>query len=175
MLKKVLQYIDENLEKYIIVSSYLAMAGIICVEVVRRFAFNQQAPWSTTVPILLFLWLTWFGASYNIKIRGHLTLAEVRKKLPYNAQFACFVLDAILWMVFAGIVIYFSYFQVHLSYDNFAIVEGTDDVMQWWFYLAIPLAWILMVVRVLQVLAKDIKTYISKQPFTFESSIEKLE
>ena len=174
MLKKILNNLNDNIEKYIIVVSYLSMALIIFVEVIRRFVFQQQAPWSTTIPILLFLWLTWFGAAYNVKVRGHLSLAEVRKKMPYTAQFICFILDAVLWIVFASVVLYYSYYQVSLSYENYAIVEGTDDIMQWWFYLAIPLAWGLLVIRVIQILIQDVKTYIAKEPFLFESALDKL-
>ena len=49
-----LRYVERNIEKFIIIISYGSMAGIIFVEVIRRFLFNQQAPWSTTIPIYLF-------------------------------------------------------------------------------------------------------------------------
>lgn len=173
MLKKILitilKNLDDNLEKYIIVVSYTTMAMIIFVEVIRRFLLNEQSPWSTTIPILLFLWLTWFGAAYNIKIRGHLALTEVRARLSYKGQFFCFIGDAVLWIIFAAMIIYFSIDQVKISYDNFAFVDGTDDMMQWWFYMATPLAWILIIIRVIQQLLKDIKTYKNKQPFVFQS------
>lgn len=159
------RHLDEYAEKYVIVMSYACMATIIFVEVIRRFVFSQQVPWSTTIPILLFLWLTWFGAAYNIKIRRHLALSEVRARLPYTWQFVCFVADAVLWIVFAAIVIYFSYFQVYLSYENFAIVEGTDNIMQWWFYMATPLAWCLVIIRVIQKLVEDIRLYRTGKPF----------
>lgn len=166
---RIFRYIDENIEKYVMVTSYSLIAGIIFVEVIRRFLFNQQAPWSTTIPILLFLWLTWFGTSYNVKIRGHLALTELRSRLPYQLQFYALIMDAFLWLLFAGIVIYFSYRQVYLSYDNFAIVEGTDDVMQWWFYMATPLAWLLIAYRAIQRLLRDTHTYKRKEPFVFQA------
>ncbi|WP_394209137.1 TRAP transporter small permease [Enterovibrio calviensis] len=170
-LHTLLKWLDENTEKVIILITYSSMAGIIFVEVVRRFLFNQQVPWSTTVPVLLFLWVTWFGASYNIKKRTHLALTEVRARLSYRLQFFCLILDAVLWITFAGIVIYHATNQTYIAYDNFAIVGGTDDVMEWWFYLATPLAWGLIVIRVLQNLAKDIKQYQRKEPFVLQASL----
>ena len=170
-LKALLGWLDRNIEKTVILISYTGMAGIIFVEVIRRFLFNEQVAWSTTVPVLLFLWVTWFGASYNIRKRNHLSLTEVRARLPYAIQFACFVLDAILWVVFAGIVIYFTYQQTWLAYDNFAIVGGTDHVMEWWFYLATPLAWSLIVVRVIQNLVQDIGRFRRREPFILQASL----
>ncbi len=167
----VLNWVDRNIEKIVILICYVSMAGIIFVEVIRRFVFQSQAAWSTTIPIYLFLWVTWMGAAYNTRIRTHLRFDEVRVRLPYAGQFACLCLDAFLWIVFAAIVIFYSVEQVQLSYDNFAIVQGTDDVMQWWFYLATPIAWGLLVIRALQNLWQDIAAFRAKEPFTLQTSI----
>jgi TRAP-type C4-dicarboxylate transport system permease small subunit len=85
--------------------------------------------------------------------------------MPYGAQFACMCLDAVLWIVFGGIVLYFTIEQTRLVEMNFAIVQGTDNVMQWWFYLATPLAWMLLIFRVLQNLSEDIGRFLRKEPF----------
>lgn len=167
----VLRRIDDNVEKIVILICYVTMAGIIFVEVIRRFLFEQQAAWSTTIPIYLFLWVTWIGAAYNTKIRSHLRFDELRVRLPYRAQFACLCLDTALWIIFGVIVVVFSVEQVRLARDNFAIVQGTDNVMQWWFYLATPLAWGLLIFRALQNFAKDVATFKAGEPFRLQVSI----
>ncbi|WP_344957209.1 TRAP transporter small permease [Zobellella aerophila] len=164
-------WINENMEKVVIMICYSTMTAIIFVEVIRRFVFNLQAPWSTSIPVLLFLWLTWVGAALNVKQRTHLSLNEVRMRLPYKGQFACLVMDAVLWIFFAVIVIYFSTEQVRLAYDNFSIVQGTDNVMQWWFYLATPLGWVLIIFRVLQNLRDDWQRFKRKESFDLQPSI----
>jgi TRAP-type C4-dicarboxylate transport system permease small subunit len=166
-----LNWLDENLEKIVILVAYTGMAGIIFVEVIRRFFFNLQAPWSTSIPVLLFLWLTWFGASLNVKQRSHLSLNEIRMRLPHTGQFICLIVDALLWIGFAVLVIYFTTEQVRLAYDNFAIVPGTNNVMQWWFYMATPLAWTLIVYRVLQNLYQDWGRFKRKEYFDLQPVI----
>lgn len=166
-----LSWLYNNIEKIIILVCYVAMAGIIFVEVIRRFMFNEQAAWSTTIPIYLFLWITWLGASYNTKIRTHLRFDELRARLSYNKQFACLCLDAALWIIFAVIVIVYSVEQVRLSYDNFMIVQGTDHTMQWWFYVATPVAWGLLVVRVLHNFVVDYTTFRRGEPLTIQTSM----
>lgn len=165
------RWLDENIEKVVILANYVVMTGIIFVEVIRRFVFGQQAAWSSTIPIYLFLWVTWIGCAYCCKTRSHLRFEEFRIRLPYIGQFLCIVTDHLVWIGFSILVIYFSVQQVQLSYDNFAIVQGTDDVMQWWFYMATPVAWILLIVRVLQNLWDDWRTFRSGQPFTIQTSI----
>lgn len=167
----VLRWLDANVEKIMILVCYVTMAGIIFVEVIRRFAFNEQVAWSTTVPVYLFLWIVWLGCAYNVKIRAHLRFDELRLRLPYVGQFACLCLDAVLWITFSGIVIFYTSEQVWLSYDNFAIVQGTDDVMQWWFYLATPLAFSLLVVRVLQNFWHDFASFRAGRPFNLNANI----
>ena len=171
MAFSLLRWLDRNIEKIVILICYTTMAAIIFVEVIRRFLFNEQAAWSTTIPIYLFLWVTWMGAAYNVRIRTHLRFDELRVRLSHTAQFACLCLDAALWILFAVIVVVFSIEQVQLSYDNFSIVQGTDNVMQWWFYLATPIAWTLLVVRVLQNLSEDWQTYRRGDSFVIQTSM----
>jgi TRAP-type C4-dicarboxylate transport system permease small subunit len=166
-----LQRIDNNLEKSIILVNYVVMAAIIFVEVIRRFVFKEQAAWSTTIPIYLFLWVCWIGCAYNVRIRGHLRFDEVRTRLPYLAQFACIILDAVLWVIFSVIVIVYTTEQVILSRENYSIVQGTDNVLQWWFYTATPIAFSLLIFRVFQNLAGDIKRFRNKEPFIIATSM----
>lgn len=154
-----LRWLDENIEKVIILVNYVAMTGIIFVEVIRRFVFNEQAAWSSTIPIYLFLWVTWVGCAYCCKTRSHLRFEEFRVRLPYGGQFFCMVLDHLTWIGFSLLIIFFSLEQVQIAYDNFAIVQGTDDIMQWWFYLATPVGFGLVIYRVLQNLFEDIGRY----------------
>lgn len=173
MIKKFFIFLDENIEKYIILASYSAMAWIIFSEVINRFVFSKQSPWSTSIPIYLFLWLTWMGCSYNTKHRSHLRFNELRERLSYGKQYACLVTDAICWYIFGGIVVYFWVDPIVLLYDNYSIVDGTDNVMQWWFYIMTPFAWCLLLLRVTQNLIVDTKMFIAKEPLIITTTLLK--
>ena len=166
-----LRWIDANVERIIILVAYVFMAAIIFVEVIRRFLLNEQAAWSSTIPIYLFLWVVWIACAYNVRLRAHLSFDELRTKFSQRGQFICLMLDAVLWIVFSVIVIYYTTRQVLLSRDNFAIVQGTDDVMQWWFYIATPLAFALLIVRVLQNVAKDVSDYRNGRPLKVQTGM----
>ena len=100
-------FIARNLERTVMIVSYLIMAGIICVSVVREFVFKSLYPagtnpadltglskaffdflsayplgWATTIPPILFMILVWFACSYNVGTRSHLAFSEFRMKLP---------------------------------------------------------------------------------------------
>lgn len=160
-----LRWLDRHAERTLILFAYSSMALIIVFAVIERFVFKTQIPWSSSIPIYLFLWVTWIGCSHNVRQRTHLVFNDIRLRLPYAWQFACMWLDALLWIVFGAIVLYFTIEQTRLVEMNFAIVQGTDNVMQWWFYLATPLAWALLIVRVLQNLADDVARWRKRAPF----------
>ena len=76
-----------------------------------------------------------------------------------------------LWILFGVIVVIYSTEQVQLARENFMIVQGTDNVLQWWFYVATPLAWSLLIIRVLQNLLEDIKSFIKREPLPIQNAV----
>ena len=143
-------WIERKFEATVMVSTYLLIGVIIFVEVFRRFVLNVQAPWSTTLPPFLFLIMTWAGCAYNVKLRTHLAFAEFRANMARPMQFACLTLDAILWIVFSWIIVVTSTQVAANSASNFQILLGTDNVLQWWFLVSVPLSFILIAARAME-------------------------
>lgn len=150
LLYKYVPWIERKLESTVMVSAYLLIGAIIFVEVFRRFVLNQQAPWSTTLPPFLFLIMTWAGCAYNVKLRTHLAFAEFRMNMARPLQFFCLTLDAILWIGFAWIVVVTSTQVAANSAANFQILLGTDNILQWWFLVTVPLSFILIAARAME-------------------------
>ena len=171
VIYKAVPLIDRHLERTVMVWSYLIIAGVIFVEVFRRFVLSEQAPWSTTVPPFLFLIMTWFGCAFNVRLRTHLAFNEFRTNLPPGGQMICLVIDAILWFVFSWIVVVTSARVTANSASNFQILLGTDDVLQWWFLVSVPVAFILLAARVLENLIEDFGNYRAGNPIIEQAVI----
>ncbi|MGF1528653.1 MAG: TRAP transporter small permease [Candidatus Competibacterales bacterium] len=161
---RLIPFVDQHLERTVMVWSYLIIAGVIFVEVFRRFVLSQQVPWSTTLPPFLFLIMTWFGCSLNIRLRSHLAFSEFRLHLGRRGQLACLILDAVLWLGFCWVVVVTSARVTANSAANFQILLGTNDVLQWWFLISVPIAFTLMATRVVENLIDDINNYRSGRP-----------
>lgn len=149
-------FIERNFERYVMVISYLATALIIFWGVIDRFVFENQQPWSTTIPPLLFMIMAWFGAAYNVGLRTHLAFSEFRMNMGRSLQFLCLTLDFVLWFGFALILLVTTSRMTALSASNFQIVLGTDNTMQWWFLITAPLAATLIGVRAIMNYLDDI-------------------
>ncbi|MCK0168276.1 TRAP transporter small permease subunit [Jannaschia sp. S6380] len=158
-LYRAVPLLERHLEPAVMVTAYLAIGYIIFAGVIERFLLDGQEPWSTTIPPFLFLIMTWVGCSYNVKLRTHLAFAEFRTAMPPAGQIACLILDAILWLGFAWIVIVTTTQEVIAAAANFRIMLGTDNVMQWWFLIAVPIAFILLSGRVFENLFRDLGNY----------------
>ena len=106
-IKRILRYVDDNIERVIIITSYFMMAAIIFEEVIKRFLFKTQAPWSVQIPIYLFLILAWIGASYNAKVRSHLRFEALRTSMGPRMRYHCEVIDYLAWVVLAVVAFLF--------------------------------------------------------------------
>lgn len=163
--------LDNHLERTVLITSYLVIAMIIFVEVIRRFVFQSQVPWSTTVPPYLFLIMTWVGCAYNTRLRSHLSFSEFRAGMPPLGQLFCVCLDAVLWLTFALIVIVTTTKQTANSAANFQILLGTDNILQWWFYACVPASWLILSARVIENLIEDISRFRAGQPVVQQSAM----
>lgn len=170
-LYRAVPWIDRNLERSIVVYSYIIMATIIFVGVIQRFVFSNQVPWSTTIPPLLFMIMAWYGCSFNVKLRTHLSFSEFRANMPPKGQFAFLMLDNLLWMIFAIIVVTTTARVTVNTYDNFAIVLGTDNVMRWWFIITMPIGFTMLAGRVVGNTIDDIVNFRSGEPLIKQAVI----
>lgn len=164
LIYRAVPFIERNLEPTLMVVSYLTIGAIIFVEVIRRFVFSEQFPWSTTIPGYLFLIMTWTGCSYNVRLRTHLSFSEFRSKMGRSAQFGLLILDALLWWGICWLVITTSMRVVANAGSNYMFVTGTNNVFVWWFLISLPIAFVLLSGRVFQNLFQDIKNYRSGNP-----------
>lgn len=164
LLLRLVPLLDRYLERSVLIAAYLTIAGVIFVEVIRRFVFQVQAPWSTTLPPYLFLVMTWVGCAYNTRLRTHLAFSEVRSALPRNMQFVCLSLDCLLWLGFSLVVVVTTFRQTANSASNFQILLGTDNVMQWWFYVLVPVSWLILSARAIENYLDDIRRYRANEP-----------
>ena len=166
-----LMMLERTPERTIVVYCYIVMAAIIFIGVIQRFVFSVQVPWSTTIPPLLFMIMAWFGATFNIRTRTHLAFAEFRTKMAPKGQLFFLTMDNVLWILFAIICVTTMSRVTVNTYDNFAIVLGTDDIMRWWFIITMPVCFMLLAARAIENIVEDLGNYRSGAPLIKQAVI----
>jgi TRAP-type C4-dicarboxylate transport system permease small subunit len=157
-LGRVLAWLDGHFEPFVMIVAYAGFTSIIAIEVVRRFVFHQQTTWGSEVSIHLFIWLTWFGTAWGIRNRTHLSFPGVRANMSQRSQFCLYLLDNLLWFALGVVVLYGAQKVLAVQYRFGSVIQGSGIPM-WWSYSLIPIAWVLIYVRVLQDTVRLVRAY----------------
>jgi TRAP-type C4-dicarboxylate transport system permease small subunit len=133
-LKKILKWLDDNIELYLCVFLMSAMTLLIFVQVVMRYVFNNSLSWSEELARYIFIWLIYIGISYGCKLRKHIKIDAALYLFPKKVRPYVILLGDILFLVFAIYIVRTGY-----TYSMDQIKYGTRSAA-----LKIPFQYIYM-------------------------------
>lgn len=146
---KVIRFINENLEKILLVTMLLIMVVVVFMQVVMRFVFRNSLAWSEEVARYLFIWQVWLGASYAAQKSEHMQVDLLRRKLKGNAGIYIAMLADLVSIVFCLYLTRRSFIQMQGIYKLQRMATSFPMPM-WIAYLAVPVGAGLMAIRLLQ-------------------------
>ena len=82
------------------------MTLITFANVVARYVFNANILWALEATVFLFAWLVLIGASYVVKISGHLGVDAVVRLLPPGPRRAMTLVAAACCVVYAVLLLF---------------------------------------------------------------------
>lgn len=148
-MKIVINFFD-NIESYVCRSLLAFFVILLFAQIVSRNIFGYSIAWTEELSTYLFVWFTFFGASYAAKLAAHNRVTFQFKKFPRKTVYIIEAFADIFWLLFN---IYF----VYLSYDfvfnkmNLFWKSQTLGVPMKYFYMVLPIAFTLMSIRIIQV------------------------
>ena len=143
------RFLDSGIIKWLIIGSYAYFCLIILVEVVRRYVFGDSSPWGEMTARYAFVYLTYVAASEGIRQGRHIRIDLLPKALKGTAgKLLRLYIDALI-LILAAFVIYFSLELIGIQW-SVGIVMGAADVNMAFAQAALPLGWVLIVIRVIQ-------------------------
>ena len=84
-MKKILHWLDENLEEFILVIFLIAMTLIMGIQIFCRYVLGMSLSWSEELTRYLFIWCGFLSVSYcskkclSIKIEQFVAISTPRK------------------------------------------------------------------------------------------------
>ncbi|WP_122088263.1 TRAP transporter small permease [Halalkalicoccus subterraneus] len=144
------QYLEKYFEGMVALALLMTVLAITVTDIFGRTFFAWTIDWGFGVAQGLFVWIAWLAASFGLRHRSYFRFTLFRTKLSHRAQFLMYVIEWVLWCIVIGAIFWHSipeFFQVLASGR---IVVGTENVLQAYFYLAVPVGTGLILVRVLQ-------------------------
>ena len=112
MMKKLLKWLDENLEMSISIVLISVMTLLIFVQVIMRYVFKSSLSWSEELARYIFIWLIYFGVSYGAKIRKHIRIDAFVALFPKPIRKYLPLVGDILFFAFAVFIVRTSFSMV---------------------------------------------------------------
>ena len=109
-MKKILKWLDDNIELYICVFLMSFMTLLVFVQVVMRYVFNNSLSWSEELARYTFIWLIYIGISYGCKLRKHIKIDAALYLFPKKVRPYVVLLGDILFVAFAVYITYTGFF-----------------------------------------------------------------
>lgn len=161
--RNVLNWLNNNLELYLILTFYIYIIAVIGIEVIRRFVLNSASIWGEEMARMMFIYLTWIGVSWGIHKRIHI-------RIDFTHQFLSERTIGLLYIFGDLCMLLFSYTAIELTIPvlidslQFGAITPALRVNRVYFLLAIPVGFSLSIVRIIQSLYRDVQDVRAGRP-----------
>lgn len=155
--------LEANLERYLMVLLYFYIFFIIGSSVITRYTFNFSPVWASETAIFMYIYLTWLGASWNVRKRSHIRVDLIQNLLPERGRALTFVINDLAMLAFTYFV-FVGFIPVLQSTIQLGAVVQSMYVSQIYFIFAIPLGFALIAIRSVQMLYIDLRSLIYREP-----------
>ena len=145
-MKKILKWLDDNIELYICVFLMSFMTLLVFVQVVMRYVFNNSLSWSEELARYTFIWLIYIG----IKIDAALYLFP-KKARPYVV-----LLGDILFIAFAVYITYTGFFY-SMEQIRFDMRSAALKIPYQYIYMSTVVGFGLATIREIQTIIYRVK------------------
>lgn len=104
-MKKVLKWLDENLEEFLMVISLVLMTFIMGIQIISRYVLGASLSWSEELTRYLFVWSGFLSVSYctrkciSIKIEQFVAMFPRRGKAMFKLVNHTFELALFLYLI----------------------------------------------------------------------------
>ena len=155
-MSDLLRKIDNNAERWLLLTFYVMLVITMAIEVLRREVFAYSSIWGEEIVRYSFIYLAWIGAAAAAKERAHIRIDVIMHYLPPRAKTLLYIVGDVVMFGVAIIALYWSWEAVHVSWKFGSVTDGLR-VSKVWFLMAVPAGFALMVWRLLQSFRRDIR------------------
>lgn len=147
-------WLDENIESYLLIVTYFYISFIIIMGVFNRFVLQSSSGWEIETARLLFIWLTWIGASIAVRKRSHIRIDFIYRQVSDRTEGLLYIFSDLVIIAFCLVGVY-AFYPVLSTTMDFGATLVTIDLSVVFFQAAIPIGLALMMGRAIQMLILD--------------------
>jgi len=162
-IRTILQNINQNGERYLLLPLYALIVIVIFMEVFRRFVLSYSSIWAEEVARYAFIYVSWIGASAAIKERAHIRIDLILPLLGDRGRALIMILGDLITIVLAVLAFWWSLESVLVSMKFGSVTHGLRISLAW-FLAAVPLGFAMMLVRLTQSIIRDVSDLKAGRP-----------
>ena len=141
----------DRLEEWIMSLMLLAMTALAFMQVVRRYVFNTNFSWNLELTTVCFAIMIFVGISYGVRVGSHIGVDALVKLMPPPMQRATGILVVLLCLVYVAFIMVGATEYVSKMKD--VGIEFDDmPIERWQVLIVMPIGYILVAIRFLQIL-----------------------
>ncbi|MCB1429365.1 MAG: TRAP transporter small permease [Nitratireductor sp.] len=149
-----LDALNRNAERWLLLVFYTMLVVTMFIEVVRREVFAYSSIWGEEIGRYSFIYLAWIGAAAAVKERGHIRIDVLMHYVGPRVKAGLYMFGDIVMLAVALIALYWSFETVLVS-AKFGSVSHGLRISMVWFLAAVPIGFALVTFRLLQSLLRD--------------------
>lgn len=142
--------IADNIESYLCRLLLVGFVGLLFTQIVSREIFGTSISWIEELSVYMFVWFVFFGASHAAKMAAHNRVTFQFKMFPakWLKYFEAFA--DLFWIFFN---VYFIVLAIDFIFNKMNKFQSSQTLgfHLSYVYIALPIAFTLMTIRVLQV------------------------
>lgn len=139
----------DNFESYACRTLLVGFVTLLFIQIVSREVFGHSSSWIEELSTYMFVWFAYFGASHAAKLAAHNRVTFQFKAFPEKVSTICECIADMIWVAFNLYFVYLSF--EFISHMNRFVKSQTLGVHMKYFYWVLPIAFLFMTFRVLQV------------------------
>lgn len=152
------RWVDDRLERWLMIGAYGYFCVIILVEVMLRYVFGLSTGWGEMTARYAFVFLASVAVSEAARTRDHIRIDLLPSRLKGRGRLLLYLYFDLLQIALALLVVVHATRIMGLQLETEQMMQSLDVNMAF-AYLALPLGWGLFVLRVLRRLAQDIRSF----------------
>ena len=142
--------LDQYFEEVICTICLSVVVGSVLLQVILRFFFSTAAVWAEETAVYGMIFAVYLGATMAVRDRAHIRITLLVNAMPRPLQVVSIVLADALWLGFVVFMIYQTTIYTQLLFEVTYQTPGLG-IEQRWVQMFIPMAFVLMLFRILQV------------------------
>lgn len=161
--KSILELLNENIEKPIIIITLLGSLLLISYQCLGRYVLTHFIPdmvmpaWTEETARFLFIWSTYSAIPLTIRLRNNIRVDVIYDRLTPSLQGMTWIMVDIAFLALSAVILYtsFGYLEMQLKFAQYTPALRIPYYVP---YIILPLGFGLMVLRLLQDLVAQVRS-----------------